>query len=312
MTLTAAPDLDPVLSLNRLTKRFGEHQGIEDINLQICAGEVFGFLGPNGAGKSTTIRLAVGLTHPTGGSVRVLGMDPVRDGARLRRDVGYLPGELALFGRLSGKETLERFSRARGLTDTTYRDQLVERFRAELDRPVRMLSKGNRQKLGLVLAFMHRPRLLVLDEPTSGLDPLLQDEFTRLLAESAAAGGTVFLSSHDLDEVQRVVQRLAIIRDGTIVTVDSVAGLRARAPRTVELRLAHPQDAYGLDRIPGVSLMQVAPDRVTLRVTGPLGPLLKEAARRDVQDLTATPSDLDELFRTFYAEGPDDQGADVH
>ncbi|WP_327443194.1 ABC transporter ATP-binding protein [Pedococcus sp.] len=300
------------MSLNRLTKRFGEHRGIEDINLQICPGEVFGFLGPNGAGKSTTIRLAVGLTHPTAGSVRALGMDPVRDGARLRRDVGYLPGELALFARLTGKETLERFCRARGLTDTTYRDQLVERFGAELDRPVRMLSKGNRQKLGLVLAFMHRPRLLVLDEPTSGLDPLLQEEFTRLLAESAAAGATVFLSSHDLDEVQRAVQRLAIIRDGTMVTVDSVEGLRARAPRTVELRFANPQDAYGLDHIPGVSLVQVDPGRVTLKVTGPLGPLLKEAARRDVQDMTATPSDLDELFRTFYADGRDDQGADVH
>jgi ABC-2 type transport system ATP-binding protein len=239
-------------------------------------------------------------------------MDPVRDGARLRRDVGYLPGELALFARLTGKETLERFSRACGLTDTTYRDQLVERFRAELDRPVRMLSKGNRQKLGLVLAFMHRPRVLVLDEPTSGLDPLLQDEFTRLLAESAAAGATVFLSSHDLDEVQRVVQRLAIIRDGTIMTVDSVEGLRARAPRTVELRFTHPQDASGLDQVPGVSLVKVARDRVTLRVTGPLGPLLKEAARRDVQDMTATASDLDELFRAFYAEGPNDQVANAH
>lgn len=312
MTLSAAPDLEPVLSLNRLSKRFGAHRGIEDISLQVGAGEVFGFLGPNGAGKSTTIRLAVGLTHPTRGSVRVLGMDPLRDGARLRRHVGYLPGELALFQKLSGKETIERFCRARGLTDTTYRDQLVERFGAELDRPVRMLSKGNRQKLGLVLAFMHRPTVLILDEPTSGLDPLLQDEFTRLLAESAAAGATVFLSSHDLDEVQRVVQRLAIIRDGRIVAIDSVDGLRARAPRTVELRFAHPQDASGLETIPGVSLVQVAPDRVTLRVTGPLGPLLKEAARRDVQDMTAAASDLDELFRTFYAEGLDDQATDVH
>jgi ABC-2 type transport system ATP-binding protein len=301
-----------VLSLNQLTKRFGERRGIDEISLQVGAGEVFGFLGPNGAGKSTTIRLAVGLTHPTSGAVRVLGLDPVRDGARLRLDLGYLPGELALFGRLSGQETLERFSRARGLTDTTYRDQLVERFAAELDRPVRMLSKGNRQKLGLVLAFMHQPRVLILDEPTSGLDPLLQDEFTRLLAESAATGSMVFLSSHDLDEVQRVVQRLAIIRDGRMVTIDSVEGLRARAPRRVELRFAHPQDASGLGRIPGVSLVQVAPDRVTLRVTGPLGPLLKEAARRDVQDMTAAASDLDELFRTFYAERPDDQGADVH
>ena len=167
----------PVVVVEGLTKRFGSNRGVCDVSFEVASGEVFGFLGPNGAGKSTTIRLLLGLYRPDAGRMRVFGLDPTRDGVAIHRRVGYLPGELALYPRLTGRQHLDRFARARRLTDLRYRDELVERFGVELDRPVRTLSKGNRQKIGLVLAFMHRPDLLILDEPTSGLDPLLQEEF---------------------------------------------------------------------------------------------------------------------------------------
>jgi len=203
-----------VVEVDCLTRRFGSRRGVTDVSFGIDAGEVFGFLGPNGAGKSTTIRLLLGLYRATSGRIRVFGLDPVRDAVAVHARVGYLAGDLALHPRLTGRQHLDRLGHARGLHDTAYRDELVERFGAELDRPVRVLSKGNRQKIGLVLAFMHRPDLLVLDEPTSGLDPLLQDEFATLVRETVTEGRTVFLSSHELDEVQRLVDRLAIIREG--------------------------------------------------------------------------------------------------
>ena len=235
--MPTADEPTPVVTVEGLTRRFGSQRGVTDVSFQVANAEVFGFLGPNGAGKSTTIRLLLGLYRPTSGRTRVFGLDPLTDSVEIHRRVGYLPGELALFPQLTGRQHLDRLGRMRAMTDLRYRDELVGRFSAELDRPVRTLSKGNRQKIGLVLAFMHRPALLVLDEPTSGLDPLLQDQFARLVRETVADGRTVFLSSHELDEVQRVVDRLAIIKDGRIVVTDTVDGLRRAAPRTVEFRL---------------------------------------------------------------------------
>src|SRR5690242_2482151 len=191
--------VDDVIAVEQLTRRFGTRRGVTEISFEVRGGEVFGFLGPNGAGKSTTIRLLLGLYKPTSGRMRVLGLDPSRDSVAIHRQVGYLSGELALYSRLTGRDHLHRMGDLRGMRDTRYRDELVERFGAELDRPVRALSKGNRQKIGLVLAFMHRPDLLVLDEPTSGLDPVLQDEFISLVRETVAEVRSVFLSSHELD-----------------------------------------------------------------------------------------------------------------
>ncbi len=219
-----------VVRVDELTRRFGATRGVSEVSFEIASGEVFGYLGPNGAGKSVTIRLLLGLYLPTSGRVRVFGLDPAAESVEIHRRIGYLPGELALYPRLTGRQHLDRFARMRDLTDITFRDTLVERFHAELDRPVHVLSKGNRQKIGLVLAFMHRPELLVLDEPTSGLDPLLQDEFAQLVRETVDEGRTVFLSSHELDEVQRVVDRLAIIKDGRIVVTDTVEVSAARLP----------------------------------------------------------------------------------
>jgi ABC-2 type transport system ATP-binding protein len=237
--------------------------------------------------------------------MRVFALDPATDSLEIHRRIGYLPGELVLYPRLTGQQHLVRFARMRGLSDTTYLDTLVERFHAELDRPVHTLSKGNRQKIGLVLAFMHQPELLILDEPTSGLDPLLQDEFAQLVRETVDDGRTVFLSSHDLDEVQRIVDRLAIIKDGRIIVTDTVEGLRRQAPRTVEFRFEHdidPQRFAGLD---GVRVLDnTTTRRVALVITGSVAPLLHVAAQLDPIEMTARPADLDELFLQYYRTVP--------
>jgi ABC-2 type transport system ATP-binding protein len=291
-----------VVALEGLTKSFGRSRGVSDLTLEVEPGQVFGFLGPNGAGKSTTIRMIMGLYAPTSGSVSALGFDCWSQGVLLRRRVGYLPGDLALFPRLTGREILDRVARARGGVDPDLRQHLVARFAAEIDRPIRTLSKGNVQKIGLVLAFMHRPQLLVLDEPTSGLDPLMQDEFAHLLEETVAEGRTIFLSSHDLGEVQRVAHQVGIIREGRLVTVDTVEGLRSHAPRTIELRFRRSlTDVAAFAALPGASVLSYSGDRIVLSVEGDVGPLLALAVPLEPVDLVARPADLDELFRSFYA-----------
>jgi beta-exotoxin I transport system ATP-binding protein len=291
---------DATITADALTKTFGNRRGVADVSFVVDSGEVFGFLGPNGAGKSTTIRLLLGLYHPTAGRVRTLGLDPVSDAVTLHARVGYLPGELALFPQLTGRQHLDRFGAARAMSDLTYRDELVERFGVELDRPVRLLSKGNRQKIGIVLTFMHRPDLLVLDEPTSGLDPLLQNEFDRLLRETVDRGHTVFLSSHELDEVQRVADRVAIIKEGRLVVIDSVEALRAKAPRTIEFRFASHVDPSRFTDLDGVTLLDSIDGRIRLALSGPIAPVLRRAVDLDPVDMTARPADLDEMFRTYY------------
>jgi ABC-2 type transport system ATP-binding protein len=294
----------PVVA-ERLTKTFGWGRGITDVNLTLHQGEVFGFLGPNGAGKSTTIRCLLGLYRPNSGRARVLGHDPASDAGALLPDVGYLPGELHLPDILTGASIITRFGRARRLTDTAYRDELVDRFDVELDRPVAALSKGNKQKIGIVLAFMHRPRLLVLDEPTSGLDPLLQEEFATLVRETADDGRTVLLSSHNLDEVQRLVHQVAHIRAGRVIINDSVDALLAMAPRTIDLGFDHDVNAGPLAAIPGVTVQTVARRRLTLTYTGTAAPLLSAIAPMAPHTITARPADLDELFLRLYKADPD-------
>src|SRR5579862_5626611 len=223
----------PAIETSGLSKTYGNSvRALVGLDLRVERGEVFGFLGPNGAGKSTTIRLLLDLIRPTSGRAALLGLDAQRSPVEAREQVGYLPGDLRLLDRLTGRAQLDSLVRLRG-GEAPLRGELCERFGAVLDRPIRELSKGNRQKLGLVQAFMHRPPLLILDEPTSGLDPLLQEEFRALVRETAADGRTVFLSSHSLDEVQHAADRVGIIRAGRLLDVDSVASLRERALRHV-------------------------------------------------------------------------------
>jgi ABC-2 type transport system ATP-binding protein len=300
-----------VIAADGLSKSFGSRRAVDALRFEVSSGEVFGFLGPNGAGKTTTIRMLMGLYRPTAGAATVLGLDPIRHGAAVRRQIGYLPGELALYPRLTGGQHVSYVARARGLTGLGFAGQLADRFGAVLDRPVRSLSKGNRQKIGILLAVMARPEVLILDEPTSGLDPLGRDQFERLIRELAAEGRTVFLSSHELDQVQRVADRVAIIRDGRLAVTDTVAGLRASAPRLIEFRFAGPADPGWFAGVDGASVTGTGPRHLTLTVRGPVAPVLRAAARLDPVDIVARPPDLDELFLAYYRNDAVQEPADA-
>ncbi len=279
-------------------------RALAGLDLRVERGEVFGYLGPNGAGKSTTIRLLFDLIHPTAGHVEVLGVDSRRDGVEARRRTGYLPGDLRLNDRMTVRRQLESLARLRGGVDERLRDALCERLGLELDRPIRHLSKGNRQKVGLVQAFMHRPELVVLDEPSAGLDPLLQAELRTLLRETAAEGRTVFLSSHSLDEVQHVADRVGIIRAGRLVDVDSVERFRERAVRHVTVVFAgQPPEPARFTRIQGVRLERAEGAVLRLTATEPaMDALVKEAASHRIVDLVSQPADLEEIFLELYEE----------
>ena len=295
------------IATHQLTKRYGTARGVEALDLEVPAGEVFGFLGPNGAGKSTTIRTLLDFQHPTSGTAEVLGLDSVRQSVEIRRRVGYLPGDVHLFDHLTGAAHLSWFDEARGPHDAEVVTSMVERFEISMDRRIGDLSKGNRQKVGLLLAFAHRPELLVLDEPTSGLDPLVQAEFDQLLRETTAEGRTVLLSSHSLDEVQRVADRVAIIRDGRLVVSDTVERLRADAPRLMSLRLARPTEPSRFLALDGVVAATARDEWIDLRFEGDLQPALALALEIGVDDLTARHADLDELFLSYY-QGDDEGG----
>jgi ABC-2 type transport system ATP-binding protein len=287
-----------------LTKRYGSTTAVADLSLRVEPGQVFGFLGPNGAGKSTTIRMLLALQRPTQGWATLLGLDAVADSVEVHRRTGYLPGDLELFPRLTGHQHITWFARARGIDTGSMAWQLADRFQVVVDRPVRELSKGSRQKIGLVLAFMHQPELLILDEPTSGLDPLMQHEFESLLRETTAEGRTVFLSSHELDEVERVADRIAIIKQGRLVAEGTVDGLRRAAPQKMEVRFPRPIDPAEFSAVKGVTVTTSDGRRVTLEVTGEIAPVLKVIVSHDPVELISRPPGLDELFLGYYRQSP--------
>ncbi|HEY1619999.1 MAG TPA: ABC transporter ATP-binding protein [Streptosporangiaceae bacterium] len=285
-----------------LCKNYGPTRAVIDLDLKVEPGQVFAFLGPNGAGKTTTIRMLLALQRPTSGHAAVLGLDPGQDSVEIHRRIGYLPGDLVLYPRMTGRQHIGWYARARGLRDLSLATELAERFDAVLDRPARELSKGNRQKVGLVLAFMSRPELLVLDEPTSGLDPLMRSEFARLAREVVAAGRTIFWSAHELDEVQRLADRVAIIKRGRLIATETVEGLCESAPQTVHARFARPVAPSLFTGIDGVSVTSCDGGAVQLEVTGAIGPVLRVIADHDPVDFTSQHADLDELFLSFYRE----------
>jgi ABC-2 type transport system ATP-binding protein len=286
-----------------LTKFYGTRRGIEDLDLEVKAGEVVGFLGPNGAGKTTTIRLLLDFLRPTRGHARVLGLDPRRDKAALHRQIGYLPGELAFPGRETAKDLLRFFADARGGVAATTIGALADRLDLDLSRPVGAMSKGNKQKVGLVQAFMHQPSLLILDEPTSGLDPLMQQEFLAMVRQACDAGQTVFMSSHVLAEVQSTADRVAIVRDGRLAAVEKVESLGRRAVRTVEIHFGDPVSVDEFTGLTGVSNVEVSGAVLRCTVDGRLDPLIKTAARHEVIDLLSAEPDLEETFLSYYYAG---------
>jgi ABC-2 type transport system ATP-binding protein len=296
----AAVSAPAVIATSGLTKDFGSGRGLFGVDLEVRQGEVFGFLGPNGAGKSTTMRLLLDLIKPTAGSAQVLGLDTVRDSLAIRRRIGFLPGDLALYPKLTGRAVLDHLAQLRGGVDPRVRDSLAERFDADLDRSVHELSTGNRQKLGLIQAFMHEPELLILDEPIAGLDPLVQQSFHALLGEVSAAGRTVFLSSHTLSEVERVTHRLAILRRGRVVVVDSLENLRKVAVQRLEIEFAAPVAAGEFRRLTGVRDATANGRTVTVSFEGAADAVVKAAAAHEVLAIRPRQEDLEEIFLRYY------------
>ncbi len=289
-----------VITLEKLTKSYGSHRGIVDVDLTVEQGEIFGFLGPNGAGKTTTIRTMLDLIRPTSGRALLFGIESSADPVAIHRRIGYLPGEFALYDRLTGAQHLEYFANLRGGVDRAYQASLVERFDLDVSRKFKEYSKGNKQKVALVVALQHRPELLLLDEPTSGLDPLVQQTFFTTLREAVAAGATVFLSSHILSEVEKTADRVGIIREGRLVKVGTVDDLRDLAHHQVELRFAGTVPAADFEGLPGVSEVLVDDHVLRLRVTGAITPVVQAAARHELLDFVSREPSLEETFLAQY------------
>ena len=286
-----------------LTKHYGDVHALVDLDLDVAAGEVFGFLGPNGAGKTTMIRTILDEIRPTAGRASIMGLDSHESAVEIRRHIGYVPGDLAMYPNLTGRDTLTYFANLRGGVDWSYVDDLANRLDADLSKKVGDLSSGNRQKVGLIQAFMSRPDVLIMDEPSSGLDPLMQREFQAMMREVAAEGRAVFLSSHTLSEVQRAADRVGIIRHGRLVAVEFVSDLRSKAVRRVEFEFDTPVDPAVFEAVPGVRDVTVENHRAVLSYDGKIHDLLKTVADRyDIVDMTTQEADLEEIFLTYYRD----------
>jgi len=287
----------------RLTKHYGDVHALVDLDLEVRVGEVFGFLGPNGAGKTTMIRTVLDEIRATAGRASILGLDSHEKSVEIRRHIGYVPGDLALYPNLTGRDTLTYFANLRGGVDWGYVDELAARLNADLSKKVGDLSSGNRQKIGLIQAFMNRPELLIMDEPSSGLDPLMQREFQTMMSEVVAEGRTVFLSSHTLSEVQRVADRVGIIRHGRLIALEAVASLRSKAIRRVDLFFDADVDESVFVGLPGVREVESQNHHVVLSFDGQMETLLKVATDRyNLIDITTQEADLEEIFLTYYRD----------
>ncbi len=293
---------DTALITQGLTKSYGPVQALRGVDLEVRRGEIFGFLGPNGAGKTTTIRCLLDLIRPDGGTARVLGIDPQTDPVAVQERTGYLPGELALNDGMTAERQLQFFSDMRGArVDRAYVRSLAEQLELELKRPIKNLSKGNKQKVGVIQAMMHRPELLLMDEPTSGLDPLMQHHVLGLIRAAAAEGATVFFSSHIMSEVQAIAERVAIIRAGRVAEVAETEVLVSRALHQATVHFKQAVDATPLIELPGVTLVSRSNDAtLTLQIAGDMDAFVKALGSFPVQELVTARPSLEELFLAYY------------
>ena len=295
--------MDAAIRLDKLTKFYGSQVGVQDLDLEVRPGEIFGYLGPNGAGKTTTIRVLVDLIRPTSGTATVLGKDARAESVEVRRSVGYIAGEPSLYGNLTGEEILLYAASLRGGVDWLRVRELAERLECDLSRRVGTLSSGNRRKVAVIRAFMHDPPLLIMDEPTGGLDPLMQEEFDKMVREARDRGVTAFISSHILPEVEQVCDRVGIIRQGRLAAVESVEVLKSRAMRSLEIRFGERVSPESFSNVEGVLNLSVSDMSLRCDVTGPVGPLIKAAAQFDLVDIALHEPTLEEIFMTYYGGG---------
>jgi len=292
-----------VIETSGLTKFYGDTPGVIDLDLRVGKGEVFGFIGPNGAGKSTTIRTLLNFLFPTRGSGRIFGLDIVKDSLEIRARTGYLPGDLSMYETMTANEFLTYFANLRGIDARVRRQDLADRLELDLDRKIKDYSTGNRQKVGIVNAFMPDPELYILDEPTAGLDPLMQQEFQEMIREVRDKGRTVFLSSHILPEVERIADRVGIVRQGHLIEVDSVEAFKAKAHRSVTIQFAVPVDAALFTVLEGVTKVDARNDGTVLGLTvrGSMDAVVKEAAGHNVLSISTSSGELEDVFLSYYS-----------
>ncbi len=299
------PYLEPVIDTFGLTKRYpgAKHYALKRLSLTINRGEVYGFLGPNGAGKTTAARLLMNFIQPTVGQATILGMDAVLDAVAIKAQVGYLTGEIALYPRLNGRQFLSYMSQLQEPKRPAYARELIQRFKAELNQPIKTLSKGNRQKLAVIQAFMHEPAVLILDEPTSGLDPLMQEVFFELVKEFKARGATLFISSHDLTEVQKMCDRVGFIRAGELIREQSLADLANQATQTFDIGFADAAPLAELRQLARTKVTSNSQTHVTVALRGDLSRLFAILARHQVTSLNQREVNLEDEFMSFYRHG---------
>jgi ABC-2 type transport system ATP-binding protein len=302
ITNTLDTKSENAIEVNGLTKSYGKVRALRGIDLQVRRGEIFGFLGPNGAGKTTTIRCMLDMIRPDGGKVLLMGLDPQVDPVAVQARTGYLPGEMQYYENLTSKRQLRFFNDMRGgCAEWNYVESLADRLALDLNQPIKNLSKGNKQKVGVIQALMHRPELLILDEPTSGLDPLMQQEVLRLLREANSIGTTIFFSSHIMSEVETLAERVAIIRSGEIVEVTSTSSLTHTAVTRITIRFKRPTDYSELVTLPGVQLLsQTDHSGLTLQVIGDMEQLVRVMGHMPILDLETERPSLEEVFLTYY------------
>lgn len=295
--------MDHAVVVNKLSKKYRHANtfALHNLSLHVNTGEVYGFLGPNGAGKSTAIRTLMNFIQPTNGSASILGLDIVKNAVVIKREIGYLAGDGAIYPKMTGHQFLEYLGELQPPTSESYKQELAKRLRADLDKPLGMLSRGNRQKVSIIQAFMHQPKVMILDEPSSGLDPLMQEVFYELIAEAKACGAAIFMSSHILSEVQKVCDRVGIIRDGKLVAERNIAEMAKEAAQTFDLIFKENAPLNKLKKLSGVQKMVVNnPRSVTLHMHGELSPLFALLAQHTVTQIDTKALDLEEAFIHYY------------
>ena len=288
------------IKIEKLTKYYGKFKALSSLNLEVDTNTIYAFIGPNGAGKTTTIRTLLGMLNPTEGTVSILGQYPTQKNTGIFNKIGYLPGELSMYDKLTGNELLKFFGNLKKITDWKYVNELVERLNCEPTKKIKTLSKGNKQKFGLVLAFMHKPELLILDEPTSGLDPFLQQTTIELVQESKNTGATVFLSSHIFSEIDKVAETVGFIKEGELIVEEGLEVLKSNAVKTIEIEFKDAPPATLFDSMGNVQKVESENNSIKLNVTGSLDSVIKEISNYEVLNIISEEPSLEDLFMNYY------------
>lgn len=295
----------PGIEMIGLSKRYrgSDRLALDNVSLRVMPGEVYGFLGPNGAGKSTTIKLLMNFLQPSGGTAKILGYDIVKDSVKIRKSIGYLSGDMAMYPKMTTGEYFDYMSELQGQFDNSYQKYLIKKLKPEMKKRLGELSRGNKQKVGIIQALMHKPNVIIFDEPTTGLDPLMQEVFYELLREAKQRNATIFVSSHILSEVQKMCDRVGIIRDGKLVGEDNISELAFEATQTFDLEFSGEAPLAALKKIKGAKIISASGHKATIHIHGKLKDLLVVLAKSDITKMDARTLDLEEEFMHYYQQG---------